>query len=103
MNLVLDSFSINLRDFRESCTPGVFNWFCPRDHHSDQKVIRGPLMCLRARACACVCASMRVCVWREGRRVSVISGHGEVHIACLFYVFLIVFSFSFFTLFPCIL
>ena len=24
--------------------PGVFNWFCPRDHHSDQKVIRGPLI-----------------------------------------------------------
>ena len=27
------------------CKAGVFNWFCPRDHHSDQKVIRGPLMC----------------------------------------------------------
>src|SRR4029434_8172438 len=27
------------------CTAGVFNWSSPRDHHSDQKVIRGPLMC----------------------------------------------------------
>src|SRR4029434_7104277 len=36
---------------------GVFNWFCPKDHHSDYKVICGPLMCLHARACVFVTAA----------------------------------------------
>ena len=34
--------------------------------------------------CVCPCVCPCVCVWREGRPVSVISGHGEVHTAGLF-------------------